>query len=158
MILRSSHPIRYVSYEPTFWGSGAVCNVLTVLFTTYWRLTHFWFVHRMMHPWRTKWVPDLGKVLYKHVHSLHHKSYNPSTVWIGTDTPARTPRCTSRDLVNPWLVVGVCKEQLSQAMHLYLLTGVFLFTFRFLGHTLARPWEVNCMLVRCPEIYTCHHC
>lgn len=71
---------RYVAYYPTFWGSGAVCNVLTVVFTTYWRLTHFWFVHRMMHPWRTKWVPDIGKQLYKHVHSLHHKSYNPSTV------------------------------------------------------------------------------
>ena len=28
-------------------------------------------------------VPDVGKFLYRHVHSLHHKSYNP-TAFSGT--------------------------------------------------------------------------
>ncbi|CAE8643181.1 unnamed protein product [Polarella glacialis] len=36
-----------------------------------------------MHPWKTSSVPDVGKFLYRHVHSLHHKSYNP-TAFSGT--------------------------------------------------------------------------
>jgi sterol desaturase/sphingolipid hydroxylase (fatty acid hydroxylase superfamily) len=28
-------------------------------------------------------MPDVGRFLYKHVHSLHHKSYNP-TAFSGT--------------------------------------------------------------------------
>jgi hypothetical protein len=44
-------------------------------------------VHRCMHPWFDKndkrWVPDVGRFLYRHVHSLHHKSYNP-TAFSGT--------------------------------------------------------------------------
>jgi len=37
----------------------------------------------MMHPW-TKDKPswDLGNILYKYVHSYHHKSYNPGP-WSG---------------------------------------------------------------------------
>jgi hypothetical protein len=34
----------------------------------------------MIHPWRTTKVPDVGKFLYKHVHSLHHKAYNPTAL------------------------------------------------------------------------------
>mmetsp|Transcript_9285 Transcript_9285/g.28151 ORF Transcript_9285/g.28151 Transcript_9285/m.28151 type:complete len:322 (-) Transcript_9285:66-1031(-) len=68
--------------QTSFFGAAMLCNLSTVAFTTYWRLTHFWFVHRMMHPWKTTVIPDVGKFLYKHVHSLHHKSYNPST-WAG---------------------------------------------------------------------------
>jgi len=45
----------------------------------YWRIAHFFTVHRFMHPWRLKYVPDFGKIMYKYVHSLHHKSNNPST-------------------------------------------------------------------------------
>jgi hypothetical protein len=41
-----------------------------------------------MHPWFPKnnkgMVPDVGRFLYKHVHSLHHKSYNP-TAFSGTN-------------------------------------------------------------------------
>jgi hypothetical protein len=40
-----------------------------------------------MHPWFKKgekrMVPDVGRFMYKHVHSLHHKSYNP-TAFSGT--------------------------------------------------------------------------
>ena len=37
------------------------------------------FVDRGMHPWRTTNFPDIGKWLYRKVHSLHHKSYNPTS-------------------------------------------------------------------------------
>ena len=47
-----------------------------------WREGHFYIVHRFMHPWRTTLLPDFGKFMYKHVHALHHKSYNPSS-WSG---------------------------------------------------------------------------
>lgn len=53
------------------------------LLITHWRVPHFYVVHRVMHPWKTSAIPDFGKVLYKHVHSLHHKSYNP-TAFSGT--------------------------------------------------------------------------
>ena len=33
-----------------------------------------------MHAWNTpSWCPDVGAFLYKHVHSLHHKSRNPTS-------------------------------------------------------------------------------
>lgn len=53
-------------------------------FIIYWRAPHFHIMHRAMHPWRTKVVPDFGRVLYRHVHSLHHKSHNP-TAFSGTN-------------------------------------------------------------------------
>ena len=48
----------------------------------YWRDTHFYWIHRAMHPWRVEGIPDIGKWLYVKVHSLHHKSTNPSA-WSG---------------------------------------------------------------------------
>ena len=46
-----------------------------------WSDLHFYFVHRMMHPTypagQKTVFGDPGKLLYRHVHSLHHKSYNP---------------------------------------------------------------------------------
>ena len=86
------------------WATGAVkfqanmadtpwANVLAIATLTHWRVVHFWFVHRVMHDWKHKdsslWglggiIPDIGKVLYTHVHSLHHKSYNP-TAFSGTN-------------------------------------------------------------------------
>jgi lathosterol oxidase len=54
---------------------------------THWRIPHFWLVHRMMHPWKWESIPkalDPGRWLYKHVHSLHHKSHNP-TAFAGTN-------------------------------------------------------------------------
>jgi hypothetical protein len=64
----------------TAWGIG---NFLVV---GYWRDFHFFFVHRFMHAWFKRgskfqhW--DFGAYMYKHVHSLHHKSYNPGP-WSG---------------------------------------------------------------------------
>lgn len=40
----------------------------------YWRIVHFYVVHRGMHKWGTKSIPDVGAWLYRWVHSLHHKS------------------------------------------------------------------------------------
>jgi Delta7-sterol 5-desaturase len=62
-------------------------NILWILLITHWRVPHFYLVHRAMHPWRiaggSSWIPDGGKFLFKHVHSLHHKSHNP-TAFSGT--------------------------------------------------------------------------
>ena len=76
------------------WASGAIAfhhnlceapvrNFLWAIFITHWRVPHFWLIHRAMHPWKIDGIPDMGKFLYKHVHSLHHKSYNP-TAFSGT--------------------------------------------------------------------------
>lgn len=53
-------------------------NAFLGLTLTHWRTPHFHLMHRAIHPWKTKRVPDVGKFLYRHIHSLHHKSYNPS--------------------------------------------------------------------------------
>lgn len=57
-------------------------TLLALLTMPYIRIVHFWCVHRLMHPWRTTTIPDVGKFLYKQVHSLHHMSKNP-TAWSG---------------------------------------------------------------------------
>ena len=78
-----------------YWAAGAVAsdqsllsrpllNAALVLTTTHWRIPHFWAIHRAMHPWKVDGFPDVGKFLYKHVHSLHHKSHNP-TAFSGTN-------------------------------------------------------------------------
>ena len=57
--------------------------ILFWLFGMYfWRDTHFYLIHRAIHPWRLNGIPDLGRWLYRNVHSLHHKSTNPSA-WSG---------------------------------------------------------------------------
>lgn len=61
-----------------------VLNLCLALLVTHYRIPHFYLIHRMMHPWKTQHIPDLGKILYKQVHSLHHKSYNP-TAFSGTN-------------------------------------------------------------------------
>jgi len=48
----------------------------------FWRDAHFYFVHRVMHPWNTVYMPDVGQFLYDHGHYLHHKSTN-FTAWSG---------------------------------------------------------------------------
>ena len=58
--------------------------IFWLLFIPHVREPHFYCMHRVMHPWRTKHVPDIGRFLYKYVHSLHHKSYN-TTAFSGTN-------------------------------------------------------------------------
>eukprot|EP00931_Biecheleriopsis_adriatica_P106394 TRINITY_DN80856_c0_g1_i1.p1 TRINITY_DN80856_c0_g1~~TRINITY_DN80856_c0_g1_i1.p1 ORF type:complete len:349 (+),score=8.09 TRINITY_DN80856_c0_g1_i1:65-1048(+) len=77
------------------WASGAVgysrqallaqpsWNLFWCSFGFYWSDVHFWFAHRVMHPWfRSTSSYDIGAALYRHVHSTHHKSYNPGP-WSG---------------------------------------------------------------------------
>jgi len=60
-----------------------VINMFITVLISHIRLIHFYVIHRLMHPWKTTQIPDVGKFLYRHVHSLHHKSYNP-TAFSGT--------------------------------------------------------------------------
>lgn len=79
----ASGRLPHVAY---FWGTAAAYNVASVLFVTYWRQVHFYCVHRFMHPWWRASAGlaqgDVGAFLYRWVHSLHHKSYNPGP-WAG---------------------------------------------------------------------------
>eukprot|EP01012_Entosiphon_sulcatum_P044419 TRINITY_DN59107_c0_g1_i1.p1 TRINITY_DN59107_c0_g1~~TRINITY_DN59107_c0_g1_i1.p1 ORF type:complete len:346 (-),score=30.65 TRINITY_DN59107_c0_g1_i1:110-1120(-) len=69
-------------YYPDFWRFP-VWSVFWMVFVPYWREVHFYWSHRMMHPWRPRSsIPDVGKFLYRYVHSLHHRSSNPNT-WNG---------------------------------------------------------------------------
>merc|ERR1719389_1466764 len=64
-----------------FWAAPATTTAW-VLLMMHCRHTHFYFMHRSLHPWRTSHIPDVGRFLYRHVHSEHHKSHNP-TSWSG---------------------------------------------------------------------------
>lgn len=55
-----------------------VFNALWILSMSYWRSVYGWGIHRVMHPWKIEGIPDMGKFLYRHFHSLHHRSYNPT--------------------------------------------------------------------------------
>jgi len=74
---------RFPKFEPDL-KVHILWNLMWALTITHWRIPHFYLIHRGMHPWRTRRIPDIGKFLYRHVHSLHHKSYNP-TAFSGTN-------------------------------------------------------------------------
>jgi len=70
----------------TAWFSKPIRSFLILFLIAYWREVHFYCIHRFMHPW---WNSDgglldgdIGAFLYRYVHSLHHKSYNPGP-WAG---------------------------------------------------------------------------
>jgi sterol desaturase/sphingolipid hydroxylase (fatty acid hydroxylase superfamily) len=53
----------------------------TIFFMVTWfysQNVQFYAMHRAMHAWGTTTIPDVGAWLYKHVHSLHHQSKNPT--------------------------------------------------------------------------------
>eukprot|EP00746_Dinoflagellata_sp_MGD_P085258 gnl/MRDRNA2_/MRDRNA2_33760_c0_seq1.p1 gnl/MRDRNA2_/MRDRNA2_33760_c0~~gnl/MRDRNA2_/MRDRNA2_33760_c0_seq1.p1 ORF type:complete len:333 (-),score=26.66 gnl/MRDRNA2_/MRDRNA2_33760_c0_seq1:146-1144(-) len=71
-----------VPYYTDFW-SMPLWSLLWCVCVPYWRDGHFYFVHRMMHPYfkeRNRFDP--GRFLYNCAHSLHHKSYNTGP-WSG---------------------------------------------------------------------------
>jgi len=74
-----------IPYYTDFWAYPA-WSVGQLLFVTYWREFHFYWCHRFMHPWWNRKYGlkdgDVGAFLYRWVHSLHHKSYNPGP-WSG---------------------------------------------------------------------------
>ena len=47
-----------------------------VFLMPFWRTTHFYIIHRAIHPWNTTWLPDIGHYLMKYAHYLHHQSMN----------------------------------------------------------------------------------
>ena len=54
--------------------SAPFLHIIIAITTTHWRMPHFFLIHRMIHPWRLPTpIPDVGKILYRHIHSLHHK-------------------------------------------------------------------------------------
>jgi len=64
-------------------------TILWLLSMPYWRLGHFFFLHRGMHKWfpgrkaatAGEWrCPDVGEFIYDFVHSLHHKAKNPTAL------------------------------------------------------------------------------
>ena len=69
-----------------FWSCPAWNIGLILLCGPYWNDGHFYFAHRVMHPYfgkSSRFAPvDLGRYLYKRVHSLHHRSYNTGP-WSG---------------------------------------------------------------------------
>eukprot|EP00483_Globobulimina_turgida_P004383 UN04392 len=68
--------------SPTF-NYLSISAILWLLFIPYWRDFHFYWIHRLIHPWRfTVCGVDIGALLYRDVHSLHHKSYNTGP-WSG---------------------------------------------------------------------------
>ena len=83
MCATNRFPMQMTLNEP----GSYLKTVLWALTITHWRIPHFWLIHRAMHPWKIKGVPrslDPGRFLYRHVHALHHKSYNP-TAFSGTN-------------------------------------------------------------------------
>ena len=58
------------------------CFIFWTMSMLHWRILHFWFIHRNMHPWwnRNNGLAqlDVGAFLYRWVHSHHHKSHNPT--------------------------------------------------------------------------------
>jgi len=66
---------------PADWNifNSPIINIIAILTLTHVRFIHFYFIHRGMHPWKTTFFPDIGSFLYTYVHSLHHKSFNPTS-------------------------------------------------------------------------------
>ena len=58
---------RYENYMDRPWITAA-----WILLIPFWRDAHFYWVHRAMHPWNTKYMPDVGAFLFKYGHYLHH--------------------------------------------------------------------------------------
>ena len=72
-----------VPYDTPFFGSAYTPYfVLWTMTMFYWRICHFYFIHRGMHPWWDRRLGladgDVGAFLYRHVHAHHHKSPNPT--------------------------------------------------------------------------------
>lgn len=81
----------------------------------YWRIMHFWFIHRNMHPW---WEQknglrqgDVGAFLYRWVHKHHHRSSNPTAFSGISMTPVESTMYLSAALIplmfrsgcHPWI-------------------------------------------------------
>jgi hypothetical protein len=91
------------------------CFLLWTVTMLYWRIFHFWFIHRNMHPWWDRrnglLQGDIGAFLYRWVHGHHHLSYNPTAFSGFSMTPvesiayiqAATIPLFFRSGCHPWL-------------------------------------------------------
>ena len=91
---------------------GFIVWTVTML---YWRIFHFWFIHRNMHPWWNRKnglaQGDIGAFLYRWVHAHHHKSYNPTALSGISMTPVESTAYLSAALIpllwrsgcHPWI-------------------------------------------------------
>lgn len=64
-------------YTSDAWWTDARTVILMVTWF-YTQNVQFYTMHRLLHKWGTTSIPDVGAWLYKHVHSLHHESKNPT--------------------------------------------------------------------------------
>ena len=104
-------PLHFHAYT-----AGFLAWTVTML---HWRLTHFFFLHRGMHPWwaRSNGLRDgdVGAFLYRWVHSHHHKSYNPTAFSGFSMTPVESVGYLSAAFVplffrsgcHPWIHLPV---------------------------------------------------
>jgi sterol desaturase/sphingolipid hydroxylase (fatty acid hydroxylase superfamily) len=68
----SNHDNHNISFYEPLLGPNAISTLVILVFVLAILDLHFFCVHRMLHlPW-----------LYKHIHSVHHQSYNPNP-WSG---------------------------------------------------------------------------
>lgn len=101
--------------QPLHFHAYTGCFVAWTVTMLYWRIFHFWFIHRNMHPWFDRknglLQGDIGAFLYRWVHSHHHKSYNPTALSGFSMTPvesiayiqAATIPLFFRSGCHPWL-------------------------------------------------------
>ena len=75
--LHATGSLRLASMPGDAWYAHSA-TLLLLLSLPWTQTTHFYFIHRFMHAWNTRTIPDVGKWLYRHVHSLHHRSKDPS--------------------------------------------------------------------------------
>ena len=85
--LGGAWPTSAAALAATLANAETQRNIFSMALVTYWREIHFYFCHRMIHPWsgpNPRSAPwwDLGAALYTHAHSVHHKSTNPGP-WSG---------------------------------------------------------------------------
>jgi len=107
---------------PDVFGLGQIhfhqytaCFVVWTMSMLHWRIFHFWFIHRNMHPWRDRKnglaQGDVGAFLYRWVHAHHHKSHNPTAFSGISMTPVESVAYLSAGLIpmmwrhgcHPWI-------------------------------------------------------
>jgi len=94
------------------WGellSDPLAVVFGIAVCSWWSDVHFWLAHRSMHAWLPKaWSHiDPGAALYRHVHSVHHKSFNPGP-WSGLAMhPLEHLAYFTRGIICLWPALGL---------------------------------------------------
>lgn len=109
-------PSWFLPYDTPFFGNEHTPYFLLWTATMlYWRIFHFYCIHRAMHPWFDRKLGlmdgDIGAFLYRYVHAHHHKSYNPTAFSGFSMTPVESVLYISAALIplcfrsgcHPWI-------------------------------------------------------